>query len=216
MAAAGPGEQLAKVAVLFVVVAALNALRRGELADWGKAKFLNWGDPTPSSNPTLASVLGGTFTSTGDAIGGAGDTIAGGVDAALDGVAGIAPAGLVNVGTTRMSARFAAKWRPLAAKAAAEGVILTGGAWRSNAEQIRLRTAHGCGGSRLYDRSCRGNPPTAVPGRSRHETGDAIDVKLTGGGGRNSPEYKWLAANARAFGVYNLPSEPWHWSIDGS
>lgn len=25
----------------------------------------------------------------------------------------------------------------------------------------------------------------------------------------------WLHANAGRFGFVNLPSEPWHWSVDG-
>ena len=119
----------------------------------------------------------------------------------------------MQVGSTRMSSRFAARWRPLAAAAAADGIILTGGAYRSSAEQWRLRVAH-CPHP-ATDPASACTPPTAPVGRSNHETGDAIDVTLTGGGGRRSPEYRWLAANAARFDVHNLPSEPWHWSIDG-
>ena len=30
-----------------------------------------------------------------------------------------------------------------------------------------------------------------------------------------SPCYQWLAANASHYGLFNLPSEPWHWSVTG-
>lgn len=208
--AANRGDDLAKIIVLFLAVAALNAFRRGELGDWTKAKFLNWGDPSPAAGATtLASILGGATSAIPGTSAGV-DAITAGVDDA------VTAAGLVQVGTTKMSKGFAARWRPLAAHAARDGVTLSGGAWRSHAAQIQLRVKHGCGGSAINDRSCKGNPPTAVPGRSRHETGDAIDVNLTGAGGRSSPEYRWLARNASKYAVYNLPSEPWHWSIDGS
>lgn len=202
--AAPSGESAAKIVLLFVAVAAFNALRRGELTEWGKAKFLNFGDTAPHNARSLAAMVRGPSTA---------PTVGGNVGGMV-GATG-APGELVTVGSTKMSPGFAAKWQPLAAAAAADGIIITGNAWRSNATQIRLRSEHGCGGSRIYDRSCKGSPPTAVPGRSRHETGDAIDVKLTGPGGRRSPEYLWLAKHAGRFGVYNLPSEPWHWSTDG-
>jgi D-alanyl-D-alanine carboxypeptidase len=59
--------------------------------------------------------------------------------------------------------------------------------------------------------------PTAIPGRSLHELGLAID--LTSGrksiNDRRSAAFKWLVANAGKYGFVNLPSEPWHWSITG-
>jgi D-alanyl-D-alanine carboxypeptidase len=58
--------------------------------------------------------------------------------------------------------------------------------------------------------------PTAIPGRSLHEIGLAVDITS---GGRtitgSSPAFRWLAANAGKYGYVNLPSEPWHWSITG-
>ncbi|MEY2426157.1 MAG: hypothetical protein QOI61_1729, partial [Actinomycetota bacterium] len=33
---------------------------------------------------------------------------------------------------------------------------------------------------------------------------------------RSNPAFKWLAANAKTYGLYNLPSEPWHWSTNGN
>jgi D-alanyl-D-alanine carboxypeptidase len=101
--------------------------------------------------------------------------------------------------------------------AAKAGVQLSGGGFRTRAQQIALRTANGCPDVwTAAASSCR--VPTAIPGRSLHELGLAIDLS-TGGktiGSRTSPAFKWLAANAGRYGFVNLPSEPWHWSITGS
>lgn len=103
--------------------------------------------------------------------------------------------------------------------ARADGVILGGGGYRDSSLQIQLRRQN-CGTSNyaIYEMPpslC--SPPTARPGTSNHERGLAIDFTYNGGsmGTRNNPGYIWLAANAARFGFYNLPSEPWHWSIDG-
>jgi D-alanyl-D-alanine carboxypeptidase len=101
--------------------------------------------------------------------------------------------------------------------AAKAGVKLSGGGFRTRDQQIALRTTNGCPDVWTAPASsCR--VPTAIPGRSLHELGLAIDLS-TGGrtiGSRTSPAYKWLAANAGRYGFTNLPSEPWHWSITGS
>jgi hypothetical protein len=108
----------------------------------------------------------------------------------------------------------------LLAAAQADGITFTGGGWRDAQAQIRLRQAF-CGTSdyaiwEAPPSSCR--PPTARPGSSNHERGLAIDFTDNGRSitSRNSPGYRWLAANASRFGFYNLPSEPWHWSTTGS
>lgn len=97
----------------------------------------------------------------------------------------------------------------------AQGLDMGGGGWRDNATQISLREAHGCGGSLIYDNSCTGRPPTAVPGYSRHERGSAVDFTCDGEAipERNHPCFIFLSENTS---LINLPSEPWHWSIDGS
>lgn len=126
---------------------------------------------------------------------------------------------IVNASGIAVHASIADNVRALLAAAAADGVNLGGGGYRSSASQIALRRAH-CGTSdyAIYQApssSCR--PPTARPGRSNHERGLAID--FTYGGRticcRSNPGYQWLAANASRFGLYNLPSEPWHWSVNG-
>lgn len=99
-----------------------------------------------------------------------------------------------------------------------QGIDLGGWGYRPIQRQVELRTAH-CGGS-AYDiwhkPAFECAPPTARPGFSKHEQGRAIDFQWNGGGirSRNSDAFRWLAANAPQFGFVNLPSEPWHWSID--
>jgi hypothetical protein len=104
----------------------------------------------------------------------------------------------------------------LLAAAEAAGVGLDGSGYRSSEAQIRLRRAH-CGTSdyavyRMPSSQC--SPPTARPGTSMHEQGLAIDFFNCST--RSTACYQWLAANAATYGLYNLPSEPWHWSVDGT
>lgn len=99
--------------------------------------------------------------------------------------------------------------------AKSKDIKLSGWGWRDNKRQIELRDENGCGGSRLFDASCKGRPPTAVPGSSRHERGTAIDFTCSGTTikSRSSPCFTFLRDNTS---LKNLPSEAWHWSIDGS
>jgi hypothetical protein len=104
--------------------------------------------------------------------------------------------------------------------AAAAGVGLCGSGFRSYAEQVELRRAH-CGTSDdsvfvAPPSTC--SPPTARPGTSNHEDGLAIDFSCADGQPMThaSPCYQWLAANAVNYGLLNLPSEPWHWSVTGT
>ena len=98
--------------------------------------------------------------------------------------------------------------------AAADGVHLSGGGYRDSAQQIALRQSH-CGSSyyaiyQMPSSSC--SPPTAIPGTSMHEQGLAIDFENCSYG---TSVYNWLSANAASYGLYNLPSESWHWSTTG-
>ncbi len=124
------------------------------------------------------------------------------------------------VGGIQVHEAIANKVQDLLEHAARDGIRLTGGGYRSAASQIALRRAH-CGTSQwaIYQKpsyQCR--PPTARPGRSMHERGLAIDFRHNGRGvtSRNSTAFRWLAANAATYGLYNLPSEPWHWSTNGN
>jgi zinc D-Ala-D-Ala carboxypeptidase len=101
--------------------------------------------------------------------------------------------------------------------AAKAGIKMSGGGFRTREQQIALRTTNGCPDVWTAPASsCR--VPTAIPGRSLHELGLAIDLSYGGKTIPNhaSPAYKWLAANAARYGFSNLPSEAWHWSITGS
>ncbi len=105
------------------------------------------------------------------------------------------------------------------AAAAADGIVFGGGGWRDSQRQIELRRKH-CGTSdyavyEMPSSQCR--PPTATPGASMHERGLALDLTYQSLliGTRNNDGYRWLEANAAAYGFFNLPSEPWHWSTNG-
>jgi LAS superfamily LD-carboxypeptidase LdcB len=131
--------------------------------------------------------------------------------------------GSVTVASVRgieVSADIAPQVAALLAQAEADGITLDGSGYRSTAEQIEIRRQV-CGASdyaiwEMPSSSC--SPPVARPGRSMHEKGLAIDFIVDGDliRSRAKPEYQWLAANAERYGLYNLPSEPWHWSTTGS
>ncbi len=118
----------------------------------------------------------------------------------------------------RVASSIRSRLASMLAAAQRDGVYLTGGGYRSSASQIALRRAH-CGSSNyaIYQQrssSCR--PPTARPGNSMHERGLAIDFVDKGGAlRRSSAGYNWLRKHAAAYGFFNLPSEPWHWSVNG-
>lgn len=124
--------------------------------------------------------------------------------------------GLCTVGGITVNCQISGQLGRLLSAASSAGVHLSGGGWRDPAQQIALRRSH-CGSSyyAIYQMSpsaCR--PPTARPGQSMHEVGLAIDFANCSG--RGTACYGWLARNAARFGFYNLPSEPWHWSVNGN
>lgn len=104
--------------------------------------------------------------------------------------------------------------------AEADGRRFGGSGYRSSDGQVAARKRN-CGTSdyAVYDMpSSRCRPPTAKPGQSMHEQGLAIDFTYNGSliQSRSSDGFKWLKANAARFGFYNLPSEAWHWSVNGN
>ena len=115
--------------------------------------------------------------------------------------------------TVHRSVAFA--FRRMVSDAKSAGIALSGGGFRTRQRQVELRKSNGCPDVWTAPASsCR--VPTAIPGRSLHEIGLAVDITS---GGRTitgtSPAFRWLAANAGKYGYVNLPSEPWHWSITG-
>ena len=126
---------------------------------------------------------------------------------------------VTTVGGITVSVAIADQIRGLLNAATAAGFNLRGGGYRSSAAQIATRR-NNCGPTYydIYQKpSSQCSPPTAIPGRSMHEQGRAID--FTSGGSlitsRSNPAFVWLSQNASRFGMYNLPSEPWHWSTNG-
>ncbi len=127
---------------------------------------------------------------------------------------------VVNVGGIYVAASIADNVSLLLDAAESAGIPLAGWGYRDSSAQVTLRQAH-CGSSQyaIYAMpSYQCHPPTAPPGASMHERGLAIDFTCSGStiGSRSSPCYKWLAADASEYGLYNLPSEPWHWSTNGN
>jgi len=105
------------------------------------------------------------------------------------------------------------------AAAAEDGITFGGSAYRSTERQIQLRIAH-CGPTEYdvwYRPASSCSPPTAIPGRSMHELGRALDLTYDGRliTTRANEGFQWLAEHAASYGLFNLPSEPWHWSTTG-
>jgi hypothetical protein len=131
------------------------------------------------------------------------------------------PGGLATVacpggGSITVAGSIAGQVAALLGAANAAGVQLCGGGYRDPQEQIALRMAH-CGTSNyaIYQMpSSQCDPPTAPPGTSQHEVGLAIDFTCNGGGVVTTGDvcWDWLSAHASEYGLYNLPSESWHWS----
>lgn len=126
---------------------------------------------------------------------------------------------IVSVRGIQVARQIAPQLEALLAAAQAAGVPLSGSGYRSMQRQIELRRQN-CGATPydIYEKpSSQCTPPTAIPGRSQHERGLAIDFTYQGSSikSRNSAAFRWLAENAARYGLYNLPSEPWHWSVDG-
>lgn len=117
-------------------------------------------------------------------------------------------------GTITVAPSVADEVRHLLSHARADGLMLCGSGLRSAAAQIGLRRAN-CGTSHQaiwHAAADRCSPPTALPGTSMHETGLAVDFHSCRSGSRC---FNWLRRHAAAFGLRNLPSEPWHWSTNG-
>jgi len=123
---------------------------------------------------------------------------------------------LATAGGITVAAHVAPYLEALLATAAADGIELGGSGYRSGEAQAQLRLSNGCPDVYTAPASaCR--VPTAVPGHSMHERGEAVDFTYRGQiiASAASPGFRWLQANAARFGFYPLASEPWHWSTNG-
>jgi hypothetical protein len=126
---------------------------------------------------------------------------------------------VTTVGGITVASHIAGQISALLRDAAAAGIILGGGGYRSSDAQIAVRRSN-CGSSQ-YDiwqkpsSQCR--PPAARPGQSMHERGEAIDFTCNGAliTSRSNPCYRWLAANAGRYGLQGNSREAWHWSTNG-
>ena len=126
---------------------------------------------------------------------------------------------VTTVGGITVASHIAGQISALLQDAAAAGIILGGGGYRSSDAQIAVRRSN-CGSSQ-YDiwqkpsSQCR--PPAARPGQSMHERGEAIDFTCNGVliTSRSNACYRWLAANAGRYGLRGNSREAWHWSTNG-
>ncbi len=95
------------------------------------------------------------------------------------------------------------------------GLNITGGGYRSPEQQKQLRIRYCNGDYTNVNAACK--PPTALPGQSNHNNGKAFDLQCDGTfiQTQDNKCFVWLKTNASKYGIYNLASEPWHWSVDG-
>jgi septal ring factor EnvC (AmiA/AmiB activator) len=135
-----------------------------------------------------------------------------------------APGGLATVscptgGSTTVAGEIGDNVQGLYNAAGDQGVPLCGWGYRDPEEQIQLRREH-CGTSdyAIYEMpASQCSPPTARPGASMHEQGLAIDFTCSGGSIVSGGECDtFLKSTADDHGLYNLPSEIWHYSTNGN
>ena len=126
---------------------------------------------------------------------------------------------LATVGGITVASSIASNLQGLLGAASAAGFTLGGTGYRDPSQQIELRKQH-CGTSEyaiwsMPPEQC--SPATAIPGRSKHEQGLAVDFTCNGVfiQSTGSACYQWLAANAGSYGFGPLAGEPWHWSVGG-
>jgi hypothetical protein len=137
----------------------------------------------------------------------------GGVRTCSEGITKVETSG----GTFTLCRRISSNVQSMINKAWSEGYRISGWGYRSHETQIALRTKNHCPDVNTSPASdCR--PPTAIPGTSMHESGLAVDLTCDGQTAIQTHDNRcfiWLTTNAASFGLQNLGSEPWHWSVDG-
>lgn len=122
---------------------------------------------------------------------------------------------LTTVRGITVASSIAGQFEQMLNAAEADGMSFGGSGYRDGNAQWELRQRNCPDPANSPPSACR--PPTARAGASMHERGLAIDFTYGGSiiNSHDNPGFRWLAANAGRFGFSNLPSEPWHWSIDG-
>jgi len=88
------------------------------------------------------------------------------------------------------------------------GKALTGGGFRSMEARIALWYAANCDSGHC-------DWPVARPGYSNHQMALAIDFSGIAIHDPRNPKFIWLSQNAANYGLRNLPTESWHWSVNG-
>lgn len=131
-----------------------------------------------------------------------------------------------------VNSQISGAYSQMSVSAATAGVSVAGGGFRTMESQIQARIRNGC--PDIYNSpasACR--IPTARPGYSNHQMGFAIDMssipvksfesctKAIVNGREFCQEpgnstWEWLTAYASNYGLYQLRTEAWHWSVDGS
>lgn len=132
------------------------------------------------------------------------------------------PGGLARVscpagGSITVAGSIAEDVQALLDMAGRQGVPLCGWGYRDPQRQIELRRSH-CGASdyAIYQMpASQCDPPTARPGASMHERGLAVDFTCRGSIVRGGACDSFLRSEAERHGLYNLPSEIWHYSTTG-
>lgn len=124
-------------------------------------------------------------------------------------------------GGVRIATENLAAFNAMVAAAQKDGINLLpiSSGWRDPEQQIALRKQNCPDWQNSPSSSC--SPPTAKPGTSNHEKGNAIDFGSMCFAKKSVPtcpgnkRWDWLRKNAQNFKFYQLPSEAWHWSTTG-
>ena len=123
-------------------------------------------------------------------------------------------------GVVQVAGDISATIERLLADAAEAGYPMCGYGYRDPAEQIAVRTLQ------LRHVHLRHLPGAVVGLLAAHRPTGHVDARAgprhrlhVGSGGTigsGSGGYRWLKNNGANYGMYNLPGEPWHWSVDGN
>ena len=123
--------------------------------------------------------------------------------------------------------RAAAQWQTMAAKAAADGIVLLAvSGFRSFDYQRQIIERKLSAGLTIEQIIC----VSALPGFSEHHTGRAIDIGTTDSeplteGFEKTPAFEWMKRKGQDFGFqmtyprdnpFGIIYEPWHWIFEAS